>query len=168
MDTTAIVQAENIYEVSDAFSRIVGKHGFKAGAELHSNQINTHPDVIFNGSFAFSGSETGLDFADFLLGVPSSYTQGQAGSFYNRNLYLSAFAQDSWKYSSELTINFGGRWDRIRPWREKYNQLQTLVEGQQSQVFPGAPQGLVFPGDPGVSASLAPARNNFAPRAGVA
>ena len=168
VDTTAIVQAENIYEVSDAFSRIVGKHGFKAGAELHSNQINTHPDVIFNGSFAFSGSETGLDFADFLLGTPSSYTQGQANSFYNRNIYLAAFAQDSWKYSSELTINFGGRWDRIRPWREKYNQLQTLVEGQQSQVFPGAPQGLVFPGDPGVSASLAPARNNFAPRAGVA
>ena len=71
--------------------------GFKFGAEFHSNQIDTHPDVIFNGSFAFNGSETGLDFADFLLGAPSSYTQGQARSFYNRNLYTSAFAQDSWK-----------------------------------------------------------------------
>jgi hypothetical protein len=168
VDTTALVQAENIYEVSDAFSRILGKHGLKAGAEMHSNQINTHPDVVFNGSFAFNGSETGLDFADFLLGVPSSYTQGQANSFYNRNLYLSSFAQDSWKLSSELTVNYGVRWDRIRPWQEKYNQLQTLVLGEQSQVFPGAPQGLVFPGDPGVPRSLAPARNNFAPRAGVA
>ena len=46
--------------------------------------------------------------------------------------------------------------------------MQTLVKGQQSQVFPDAPLGLVFPGDPGVPASLAPARNNFAPRAGVA
>ena len=97
MDTTALVQAENIYEVSDAFCRIVGKHGLKVGGEVHSNQIDTHPDVIFNGSFAFNGSETGLDFADFLLGVTSSYTQGQASSFYNRNLYLSAFGQDSWK-----------------------------------------------------------------------
>jgi hypothetical protein len=168
VDTTAIVQAENIFEVSDAFSRIVGKHGLKAGGEIHSNQIDTHPDVIFNGSFAFNGSETGLDFADFLLGVPSSYTQGQAGSFYNRNLYISAFVQDSWKPATQLTLNYGVRWDRIRPWLEKYNQLQTLVKGQQSQVFPGAPQGLVFPGDPGVPASLAPARNDFAPRAGVA
>jgi len=168
VDTTAIVQAENIYEASDAFSRIVGRHGLKFGAEFHANQINTHPDVIFNGSFGFNGSETGVDFADFLLGVPSSYTQGQARSFYNRNLYIAAFAQDSWRASAQLTVNYGVRWDRIRPWDEKFNQLQTLVEGEQSVVYPGAPLGLVFPGDPGVPRSLAPARNNFSPRIGLA
>jgi len=168
VDTTALVQTENIYEGMDAFSRIVGKHGLKFGGELHKDQINTHPDVVFNGSFSFNGSETGVDFADFLLGVASSYTQGQAESFYNRNLYMAAFAQDSWKATSRLTVNFGVRWDRIRPWLEKYNQLQTLVQGEQSQVFPGAPQGLVFPGDPGVPDSLAPPRNNFSPRAGIA
>jgi hypothetical protein len=168
VDTTALVQAENIYEGMDAFSRIVGKHGLKFGGEIHKDQINTHPDVVFNGSFAFNGSETGVDFADFLLGVASSYTQGQAESFYNRNLYMAAFAQDSWKATNRLTVNYGVRWDRIRPWLEKYNQLQTLVEGEQSQVFPGAPQGLVFPGDHGVPDSLAPPRNNFSPRAGIA
>jgi hypothetical protein len=168
VDTTALVQAENIYEISDAFSRIAGKHGLKFGGEFHANQINTHPDVVFNGSFAFNGSETGLDFADFLLGVPSSYTQGQARDFYNRNFYMAAFAQDSWKATSELTLNYGVRWDRIRPWQEKFNQLQTLVKGEQSQVFPDAPRGLVFPGDQGVPDSLAPAHNNLAPRIGVA
>ncbi len=168
VDTTALVQAENIYEMSDAFSRILGKHGLKVGGEIHANQINTHPDVIFNGSFAFNGSETGVDFADFLLGVTSSYTQGQAGSFYNRNLYMAAFVQDSWKATSQLTINYGVRWDRIRPWSEKFNQLQTLVKGEQSQVYPGAPLGLVFPGDSGVPRSLASARNDFSPRFGLA
>jgi hypothetical protein len=168
VDTTALVQTENIYEGMDAFSRIVGKHGLKFGGEVHKDQINTHPDVVFNGSFSFNGSESGVDFADFLLGVASSYTQGQAESFYNRNLYTAAFAQDSWKATSRLTVNYGVRWDRIRPWLEKYNQLQTLVKGEQSQVFPGAPRGLVFPGDPGVPSSLAPPRNNFSPRAGIA
>ena len=168
VDTTALVQAENIYGISDAFSRIVGKHGLKAGGEVHASQINTHPDVVFNGSFAFNGSETGVDFADFLLGVTSSYTQGQAESFYNRNLYVAAFVQDSWKATSQLTVNYGIRWERIRPWLEKFNQLQTLIKGEQSQVFPGAPIGLVFPGDPGVPDSLAPPRDNFAPRAGIA
>ena len=168
VDTTALVQAENIYEASDAFSHIVGNHGLKFGGEIHANQINTHPDVIFNGSFAFSGSETGVDFADFLLGVPSSYTQGQASSFYNRNLYIAAFAQDSWRANAQLTVNYGVRWDRIRPWEEKFNQLQTLVHGEQSQVYPGAPLGLVFPGDPGVPRSLAPAQNNLSPRIGIA
>ena len=168
VDTTALVQTENICEASDAFSRIVGKHGFKFGGEVHANQINTHPDVVFNGSFAFNGSETGLDFADFLLGAPSSYTQGQAGDFYNRNLYIAAFVQDSWKATDRMTVNFGLRWDRIRPWDEKFNQLQTLINGEQSQVYPNAPRGLVFPGDAGVPRSLAPARNNIAPRIGIA
>ncbi|MGA9060346.1 MAG: carboxypeptidase regulatory-like domain-containing protein [Terracidiphilus sp.] len=168
VDTTALKQTENVYEGMDSFSHIVGKHGLKFGGELHADQINTHPDVVFNGSFGFNGSETGVDFADFLLGVASSYTQGQAESFYNRNLYMAAFAQDSWKATSWLTVNYGVRWDRIRPWLEKYNQLQTLVKGEQSQVFPGAPKGLVFPGDPGIPRSLAPPRNSFSPRAGIA
>ena len=168
VDTTALVQAENIFEGADAFSRIYGRHGLKFGGEVHADQINTHPDVVFNGSFGFNGSETGVDFADFLLGVASSYTQGQAESFYNRNLYASAFAQDSWKATDRLTVNYGVRWDRMRPWSEKFNQLQTLVKGEQSQVFPGAPQGLVFPGDRGVPDSLAPARNDFSPRMGIA
>jgi len=168
VDTTGLTQAENIYELSESWSQIVGHHGLKFGGEIHSSQINTHPDVVFNGSFSFNGSETGLDFADFLLGVPSSYTQGQASSFYNQNLYLAAFAQDSWKPTPHLTLNYGIRWDRIRPWQEKYNQLQTLIEGEQSEVFPGAPKGLVFPGDKGVPRSLAPAQNNFSPRFGLA
>ncbi len=168
VDTTALTQTENIYEVSDAFSRIAGKHGLKFGGEMHADQINTDPDVYFNGSFSFTGTETGVDFADFLLGVASNYTQGQAQSFYNRNLYMAAFAQDSWRATNHLTVNYGVRWDRIRPWSEKFNQLQTLVAGEQSQVFPGAPEGLVFPGDPGVADSLAPARNDFSPRVGVA
>lgn len=168
VDTTALVQAENIYEFSDAFSRIFGKHGLKFGGEMHASQINTHPDVVFNGSFGFNGSETGLDFADFLLGAPSSYTQGQANSFYNRNLYMAAFVQDSWKATQRFTLNYGIRWDRIRPWQEKFNQLQTLIQGEQSQVYPGAPQGLVFPGDPGVPRSLASARDDLAPRLGLA
>jgi hypothetical protein len=46
--------------------------------------------------------------------------------------------------------------------------LQTPVKGEQSKVFPNAPQGLVFPGDPGVPASLAPGRNAIAPRLGIA
>jgi hypothetical protein len=100
--------------------------------------------------------------------VASSYTQGQASSFYNRNFYMAAFVQDSWKPTGQLTVNYGVRWDRIRPWSEKYNQLQTLVKGQQSEVYPDAPQGLVFPGDPGVPRSLAPAHNDFSPRLGAA
>ena len=49
-----------------------------------------------------------------------------------------------------LVLNYGVRWDVLPPWSEKYNQLQTFVLGQQSVVYPGAPTGIVFPGDAGI------------------
>jgi hypothetical protein len=169
VDTTALFQAENIVEGSDDFSHVVGGHNLKFGADVHGDQINNHPDVYFNGSFAFTGSETGLDFADFLLGVDSNFTQGDAQHFDNRNLLVGAYAQDSWQARPGLTLNYGLRWDRLPPWYEKFNQLQTLVPGEQSVVFPNAPAGIVFPGDPGVPRTLAATQyTDFGPRVGVA
>ena len=79
------------------------------------------------------------------------------------------FAQDSWHALPNLTLNYGLRWDRIAPWSEKYNQISTFVPGAQSVVFPGAPPGILYPGDPGVPNTLAPIGNlSFAPRVGVA
>ena len=55
------------------------------------------------------------------------------------------------------------------PWYEAEGELETIVPGLQSKVFPGSPTGWVFPGDPGIPDSLAPTRyHNFAPRAGLA
>jgi Carboxypeptidase regulatory-like domain len=169
VDTTALFQAENIAEAADDWSHVAGRRNLKFGADVHGDQVNNHPDVYFNGSYAFTGSETGLDFADFLLGVDSSYTQGDARHFYNRNLLAGAYAQDSWQARTGLTLNYGVRWDMLPPWSEKYNQLQTLAPGEQSVVFPNAPTGIVFPGDPGVPRTLAAKQmTNFAPRVGLA
>ena len=167
--TTGLAQANNTFQFLDSFSKVIQKHTIKFGGEIEIAQVNAKPDVQSNGTFSFFGSETGIDFADFLLGVPSSYTQGAAQAFYNRNNYSGLFLQDSWRLRPRLTLNYGVRWDVVAPWYEKYNQVQTLVPGEQSVVFPTAPMGLVFPGDPGVSRTLAPTRyNNFSPRLGLA
>jgi len=166
---TGLAQAENIAETTDDFSRTIGAHTLSVGASFHADQINTHPDVYDNGSFSFTGSETGVDFADFLLGVDSSYTQGEGRNFYNRNHYVGLYAQDSWRAQPALTVNFGLRWDVLPAWREKSNQLLTLDPEEQSVVFPTAPKGILFPGDPGVPATLSPTRyTNFAPRVALA
>ncbi|MGB8013610.1 MAG: carboxypeptidase regulatory-like domain-containing protein [Terriglobales bacterium] len=166
-DITGLTQVNNTLQWMDNYSRIVGKHSLKIGGEFHFDQINTNPDPIFNGAFVFQGSETGSDLADFLLGIASSYNQGDSRRFYNRNKYIGLFAQDSWRIRPNLTLNYGLRWDVMPPWYEKYNQLQTLVLGEQSRVYPGAPEGLVFPGDPGVPRTLARTKyNSFAPRIG--
>ncbi len=166
---TGLDQVDNTFEFRDNFSYVIGTHRLKLGAELLLSQVNALADVQSNGTFAFFGSETGIDFADFLLGIPSFYKQGDAQAFYNRNRYGALFLEDSWRARPSLTLNFGVRWDVIMPWYEKYNQIQTLVPGEQSQVYPGAPAGLVFPGDPGISRALAPVRwNNLSPRLGLA
>jgi hypothetical protein len=162
-------QINNTYEATDDFSKVWKTHTFKFGMHADYDQINTYPYAQLNGSFQFYGTETGVDFADFLLGIASQYNQNGLRPFYERETYWGIYAQDSWRVRSDLTINAGLRWDRIEPWWEKYNNSMTLVAGEQSVVFPTAPLGLVFPGDPGIARTLAPAQNrNFAPRIGVA
>jgi hypothetical protein len=167
---------DNIYQVLDNYSRIVSTHSLKFGGQFHYDQLEENLlDNVSNGNFffgsSFSGnpSETGSDFADFLIGAPSQFVQGQAFPSYGRNYYFGLYAQDSWRVKSNLTFNYGVRYDVSAPWRTKFNQFQTLIPGEQSVVFPGSPTGWVFPGDPHVPQTLAPVRwNNFAPRLGLA
>jgi carboxypeptidase family protein/TonB-dependent receptor-like protein len=168
-NTNELFQAGNTFQWIDSFSKIIGTHELKFGGEFHYDEVNVNALAQFNGSFLFFGTETGSDFADFLLGIPSQYNQSQLQPFYGRNKYAGLFAQDSWRVTHNLTLNYGLRWDRIEPWYEKYNQIATFVPGAQSVVFPGAPAGILYPGDPGVSRTLAPPGNlDFAPRIGLA
>jgi hypothetical protein len=166
---------DNIYQVVDNFSKAIGTHNIKFGGQFHFNQLEENLSNVANGNFffgsAFSGqqSETGSDFVDFLLGAPASYVQGQSYPSYGRSFYFGLYGQDSWRASPNLTLNFGLRYDVSSPWWEKYNEIQTLIPGEQSVVFPGAPTGWVFPGDPGVPRTLAPTTwNNLGPRFGLA
>ncbi len=88
VDTTGETQVNNTYQGTDNFSKVIGTHSLKVGGGLHFDQVNVNPDAVFNGSFQFEGTETGSDFADFLLGVASYYRQGDSKSFYLRNKYV--------------------------------------------------------------------------------
>jgi Carboxypeptidase regulatory-like domain len=162
-------QINNTAYVSDTLSKLIGSHTLKFGGQFHVDQVNEHPNATFNGTFNIDGTETGSAFADFLIGVPSNFTQSSGEPFYLRNRYEGLFAQDSWRVRTDLSINFGLRWDYIMPFWEKYNELQTIIPGKQSVLYPGAPAGLVVPGDPGIPSTISPARgHNFAPRVGIA
>jgi hypothetical protein len=168
-NTNELNQIGNTFQWLDGFSKVVGTHTIKLGGEFHYDQVNVNAIAQFNGSFLFFGTETGSDFADFLLGIPSQYNQSQLQSFYGRNKYVGLYAQDSWRVSRNFNLNYGLRWDRIEPWYEKYNQIATFAPNKQSVVFPGAPAGILYPTDPGVSRTLAPPGNrDFAPRIGLA
>jgi hypothetical protein len=162
-------QWNNTLYVSDTYSKVIGAQTLKFGGQFHVDQVNEHPNATFNGTFNIDGTETGSAFADFLIGVPSNFTQSSGQPFYLRNHYAGLFAEDSWRARSDLTFNFGLRWDYILPFSEKYNDVQTLIPGRQSVLYPNAPGGLVVPGDPGIPSTISPAKkDNFAPRVGLA
>jgi hypothetical protein len=161
---------ENTYQASDNFSKLVGNHSLTFGGSFHYTQMAEQLHNIENGYFQFNqASETGIDFADFLLGAPGVFQQGQTPAANTRSYYIGIFGQDSWRARPNLTLNYGVRWDIITPWWEQHNEIETLKLGLQSVKFPNSPTGWVFPGDPGIPRTIAPIRyGNFAPRLGLA
>ena len=165
----ALRQYNNTFQILDNVTRIIGTHTLQFGTNLHYNQINERNYDCYNGCFGFNGSETGYDFADFLIGAPNSFVQASQQLLDSRSKYYGFYAQDSWRASRNLTLNFGLRWEASTPWYDTQNKLETVVLGEQSQAFPGAPLGLVVPGDPGIPRTLGPTKyTNFAPRIGFA
>jgi len=161
---------ENTYQVQDNYSWVTGNHTIKFGGIFSFSQLNMQTYFANNGLFGFSGSsETGLDFADFLLGAADTFQQGVQFPLYNRATYYGLFAQDSWRASRTLTLNYGLRWDVTTPWWEKYNRMEALVPGRQSVVFPTAPTSWLVGGDPQIPRTVAPTQyGNVAPRVGFA
>lgn len=161
----------NTFQWLDNFMKVIGTHTVQFGVNYHYDQINERNAYAVNGAFNFpDGNETGLGFADFLLGAEDgSFTQASPQILDSRSHYAAGYIQDAWRARSDLTLNYGLRYEVTTPWYDTQNKIQTIVPGQQSQVFPGAPLGWVFPGDKGIPRTLAPIRwNKFAPRFGFA
>lgn len=160
----------NTFQWLDDYLKVVGTHTFQFGGNYHYDQIMERNNYAVNGLYAFNGAETGLDFADYLMGAVESaggFVQASKQLLDSRSHYVGAFAEDSWRAFSNLTLNYGVRYEIITPWYDTTNKLETAIPGVQSVVFPGAPLGYLVPGDPGVARTLAPIKyNHFAPRFG--
>jgi len=167
--TLTTFQPNNTWHVSDGFSKVFGRHSMKFGGEFRYLQINERNTCAPNGDFSFDGSETGIDFADFLIGAPVSYNQCSQQFLDSRTRFGGLYVQDAFKVKPNLTLSLGLRWEASMPWYDTQGKIETIVPGLQSTMFPTAPLGWVVPGDPGIPKTLAPTDyNNFAPRLGLA
>jgi hypothetical protein len=162
-------QFNNTIQIIDNVTKIVGTHTIQFGGDYHYDQINERNTYGQNGQFGFGGQETGYDFADYLIGAPNYFIQASYQILDSRSKYYGLYAQDSWRVTPTVTLNYGLRWEVATPWYDTQNKLETLIQGEQSLSFPGAPTGLVVPLDPGVPRTLSPVKyTNFAPRIGIA
>ncbi|MEJ7700040.1 MAG: hypothetical protein WKF71_10400 [Pyrinomonadaceae bacterium] len=99
------------YTGRDNLTWVRGNHTFKFGAFLSHESKNENAGNALNGSYTFNGTRSGNAFADFLLGLPSQYSEAQneirVQLRYNTYEF---YAQDSWKVTPRLTIDYGARY----------------------------------------------------------
>ena len=161
---------QNSYDFSGSLTWVRGKHQMRFGGGYEYDQINVLQGIATNGFFVFSNFPISNPFASFLFGQPVFFLQG--GGDFSRGLRGQAFhlfAQDTWKVTPRLTVNYGLRYEVPSPYTEIHNRQNLWEPGVQSTVFPSAPAGLLYPGDKGVPDGLIPTQHDaFAPRVGLA
>ena len=165
------------YIYLDNFSKVVGNHDLKFGATVErfvmSNPFYTNNSGAFN--FLSSATySTGDPAADFMLGIPATYSQGSGFFVDVRAWQYYGYAQDHWKVSPTVTLAYGLGWDVETPYANlQYDGVGVtcwFANNAQSKVFPGAPPGLLYPGDPGCNRNGGPVTHwdQFSPRFGFA
>lgn len=169
-------RVQNTYQFTDNFSKVWGHHTFKAGFNMDRLSINNpfYSNLSGNYDFGAAGTfSTGNAGADFLLGIPDSYSQGSGSTLRDRAQEYYSYIQDQWQVSPSLTLTIGTGWDIETPQKNIFANGEAMAAfrpGQQSTIFPTAPLGLVFPGDKGINSYGGPTIHytDLAPRLGFA
>ncbi len=117
----------------DNFTKVIAGHTLKGGFYWDSSENNQNANSANNGTYNFqtygSNSTTNL-VADMMLGYINSYAQQNVNVPQNTKYHQwSLYAQDSWKASRSLTINYGLRFDHIGQWYGYPNGMQVWDPG---------------------------------------
>jgi outer membrane receptor protein involved in Fe transport len=172
---------DNNYELADNFTwSTIPRHTFKFGEEFR--RLNSHPlfslfptGFQYYGSFGFSQTADptysyfvpgaffyngGSDVADLLLGLPFDVDIGlQLTQPHTQSWDLGLYAQDTFKATDRLTLNYGVRYEYQAPYTESHNYESN---------YDVASGDILLAGLGGNSQSLMNARfNDFAPRFGI-
>ena len=175
---------DNFFAIEDDVTMLRGKHQIVFGGEFGHNQLNISNAYEANGNFALSGnysangpnggSKTGDNILDFLTGAMSAFEQSKFQQNALRGNIPSIYAQDTYHANKQLTVVAGVRWSPEYLPVDYFNRgsvfrMSSFLANQVSTVYPNAPAGIFFYGDPGVPRQFT--KNSpwqFSPNVGVA
>ncbi len=162
---------------ADNLTWVHGNHSLKFGGLYEQFRVHNPFGYLNNGYYAYNGQgqySSGDPVLDFVLGIPDQYQQTSDGFIDAIAMESYAYAQDSWRVTPDVTLNYGLAWDVEGPNQNKQFGGLGIVcwsnSSTQSKVYPGGPPGLTYNGDPGCNeAGSVPTRyDHFAPRLGIA
>jgi hypothetical protein len=156
------------YTVNDDVHWVKGNHNFAFGGHIEMSQFNVQNVYQSYGGFSFGTVSNVIGgatyqypnaMANFQMGFLSSFSQGNFELMNDRNHFPGLYAQDSWKLTRRLQLNYGVRWEEFAPWHNNNGQLQEFfpsayASNTTTSKFNTLPAGLLLtPGDPGVAAN---------------
>ncbi len=163
-------RVNHVWQAANDLTWIRGRHSMKFGVDIRREAMRIAFINRPNGDLTFSGGLSGNAAADFLLGLPAqarATTQQAVQDGYG--WLFAGYAQDEFHVTPHLTLNLGVRYEMPTPFIDQNDAISGFHTGVQSQKFPAAPRGLVYPGDPNVPRGIVPTdKNNFAPRVAMA
>ena len=147
-------------QVLDTVSRVFGQHSLRAGGEMRRKRNPEMDTTRVSPAYTFNGQFTGNSLGDFLLGSASAFAVSTTPIVEWSQEVYSAFVQDDYKVSRNLTVNAGLRYDYTTPF---------YGAGKNKNINFDTTTGLLVPAtDDDRYARIDQDFNNFGPRLGVA
>jgi hypothetical protein len=183
-DTVPVITHTQQWRTIDNVTWIHGKHNVRFGGEIRRNEKNTETSPLARGSFTFTGSitgqlgadglpvaNTGIDFADFLLGYPYETNERIASSAtYLRYHGAITYVQDDWRITPRLSLLYGARWELLMPYTELNGHMSNIdlnsTLTQAVVVTPGSTSP--FGGGTVPDSLIRPDYKQISPRLGLA
>src|SRR5204863_9272102 len=126
-DTNPSMRTDRTLSTGDTVVKTIGRQTLRFGGDYRDIHADSRTDANARGSFVFSGLYSGVDFADFLLGLPQQATvQYGPGLEQFRSNSWDLFVQDDWRATDKVTVNAGLRYEYYSPVSEASNRLVTL------------------------------------------
>jgi hypothetical protein len=130
-------ESENVAELLDNITKVIGNHTFKAGFDLQEIRFLALQPEQSRGGYTFSGkytenpkntSDTGFGVADFLLDQISTSSINNIATTHDQRWDRVGYVQDDWKVNPQLTFNLGLRYEYAQPIVE--------TDGRQANFVP--------------------------------
>ncbi|HTX75315.1 MAG TPA: carboxypeptidase regulatory-like domain-containing protein [Terracidiphilus sp.] len=167
---------DQVTQLDDSVSKVWGNHTLKFGYDGRRFNVHNPFSAVNSGSYSFSPGatySTGDGGVDFLLGIPGGYSQNSGAEIIADAFLNYVYAQDQWKLSPTFTLNYGLGYSIDTPLHNNQyggEAIICIVPGENTNVFPGAPTGWVYPGDGGCNnaGKATTLYSEFGPRLGFA
>jgi carboxypeptidase family protein len=125
------------YQGQSNLTHVRGSHTWRGGVDVQWAQRTSRDGAGSMGTFNFDNTYTraadttnvfpaqplGLSLAAFMLGIPTSVSIDDNNGFDISNNYYGAFAQDTWRVTRNLTLNFGLRFEYENGIKETQNRM---------------------------------------------